>query len=128
MNTRFENGMDFDRYLVAYYASKITSCNARNIEFKLSLAQVKNMLRAKTCPVLGIPMSHTGAGGHNKGQRPSDVTIDRMDSSRPYETGNVIAISQAANSGKNGFECILGGPKSIEAIHALSKLLKKKGF
>lgn len=125
---RFSNGLEFDQYVVKYYQGKMQSCRTRNIDFKLNLAQVKNLLRAKTCPVLGLAMSHTGANGKGDVQQPHDVTIDRLDSSKPYETGNVIAISKMANSAKNGFECVLGGRDTIKTIHILSKLLKKKGF
>ena len=124
MNNRFE-GIEFDKYVATYYCNKIQSSKDRNIAFNLTLNQVKNMLRAKVCPYTGLKLTHRGCNAPRA--RHTDVTIDRMDSSKPYETGNVIACSKKANDAKSAFESAFPA-NAVEMIHQFSKLLHKKGL
>jgi len=124
--SRFE-GLAFDQYVANYYVNKIQSCKSRKIKFKLSLTQVKNMLRAKKCPILGIELTHTGCNHPISQQRDSDITIDRINSDGDYETGNVIAMSRKANVAKGAFEGVMG-KESIQTFHIFSKFLNQKGF
>jgi hypothetical protein len=122
--TRY-TGLEFDRYVATYYVNKLRSCKDRNIEFNLSLLQVRNMLRAKRCQLTGIELTHNTSG--QALQKNSDVTIDRIDCNRPYETGNVCAVSHLANTLKAAFESP-GNGRDVSLIHTMSKNLKKMGF
>ena len=119
-------GLDFDRYVANYYVRKISQCRERGIEFKLSLTQVRNMLRAKRCQLTGVYLTHRNAGGYTENARATDVTIDRLDCSKPYEKGNVLAVAHYANQLKSSVEN--KGFTSVKAIHLMSYNLKKRGI
>lgn len=78
---------------------KVLWWNARNrskrlgVEFSIS---VEDISVPEQCPVLGIPL--VVATGHAKDGSPS---IDRIDPSKGYVTGNVAIISHKANTIKN---------------------------
>lgn len=126
--SRYESGVEFDKFVAQYYVNKQNNCRNRKISFNLTLTQVKNMLRAKRCQLTGIELTHTDAGlvGNSGLQRPTDVTIDRLDCSKPYETGNVIAVAHITNQLKAAFEN--KSHTSLETLHKMSRSLKKKGF
>lgn len=131
VSQRYSDALEFDKYSTTYYTNKLQQCKDRNIEFKLSFVQVKNMLRAKQCQLTGIALTHTNAGKAAQDkcptQRPTDVTIDRIDNSKGYEKGNVCAVSHVANSVKNGFE--MGyGKNAIKAVKMMAKKLGERGF
>jgi len=71
-------------------------CNAtrRGIEFTLTRDDIAI---PEVCPVLGIQI----APFINGRMKDNNVTIDRINSSRGYEKGNVMAISWLANRIKN---------------------------
>lgn len=124
---RYE-GLEFDRYVAKYYTNKVHGSKERGIDFDLSLTEVKALLRTKKCQLTGIDMSHTGANTADKVvQRPSDVTIDRIDASLPYVKSNCIAVSYMANQLKAGFERSCG-KLAIPTLHKMSKVLLKKGY
>jgi hypothetical protein len=124
--SRYKPGIEFDKYVARYYVNKLQQCKDRKIEFKLTLVQVKNMLRAKRCQLTGIELTHNMMYCSGS-QRPTDVTIDRIDCDKPYETGNVIAVAHIANSLKAAFENKPAGV-SAKTIHIMSKNLKKRGM
>lgn len=114
---------DFDIYLANFYRNKQVSAKARGIAFDLTLTQVKNMLRAKRCQLSGIALTHS----FGDQQKATDVTIDRLDSSKGYVTGNVAAVAYCVNQVKSAFE----NPQrrmSVGVLHTMSKNLKKKGI
>lgn len=112
---RYQAGLEFDQYVAKYYVHKMQSCASRGIAFKLTLTQVKNMLRAKHCGYTKELLTHTRTT-----QIDSDVTIDRVDCTKPYETGNVIACSYKANRAKNSFESLYRG----EANNVMAGIMK----
>ena len=95
-----EFSQDFEMFVISYYTAKVQSCKDRGIDFKLNLISVRNLLSAKKCGYTGMVMTR----GKGKGQLSTDVTIDRIDNTRPYEKGNVIAVSNIANNFKSIFE------------------------
>lgn len=115
--------LEFDRFVVQYYQNKLTSCKARGIAFNLTFLQVKNLLRAKKCQYTGVELTHTQGPS---GQRGTDLTIERIDNNRPYETGNVCAVSFDANQAKSSFDARYGAD-AVKMIHLMSKNLKKRG-
>lgn len=74
------------------YNALKASAKKRNISFTLTLSDLNELTFPITCPVLGIPIRY------NRGDVKDDsVSIDRIDSSRGYEAGNIIVISWKAN-------------------------------
>lgn len=90
----------FDLYVARKFAGKAQNAKDRGLEFTITFQSMKNMLKAKKCYYTGLPM--TRQIGAN--QRGSDVTIDRVDSSKGYIPGNVVACSYAANQLKSQVE------------------------
>lgn len=100
---RFE-GIRFEQYVANFYINKINSCASRNIDFELTISDVRNLLSRKNCVYSGLAMTHTGAGVSGTNQRFSDVTIERVDSSIPYVKGNVVAVCHGFNALKSTYE------------------------
>jgi len=92
---------EFELFVAQYYTNKVQSCKDRGIEWKLSLISVRNLLRTRKCPYTGIELTVPNKA---KGVFPTDITIDRIDHSKGYVTGNVMAISRKANQLKSIFE------------------------
>lgn len=70
---------------------------ARGIAFDLTVADFPDGIPT-VCPVLGIPLQRN-EGGHGPGD--NSPSFDRIDSTRGYFPGNVIIVSNLANSIKN---------------------------
>jgi hypothetical protein len=119
---RYTDKLAFDRYVVTYYANKMRGCKDRNIEFNLTSTQVKNMLRAKRCGYTEELLTHT-----HQTQIDSDVTLDRINCMKPYETGNVIAVSHKANRAKNAFESLYRGDADKIMMQMVKVINKRKG-
>lgn len=120
---RRKTGLEFDLWCAQYYASKVQTSRSRGIEFSLTYQQVRNMLKAKKCFLTGVALTHNN-GGNLSG---TDVTLDRMDASKGYVTGNVHAVCYAANNAKSAFENPAGiiGFKEVEKMMAkVNKYLK----
>jgi hypothetical protein len=75
------------------------SANSRGIEFALSFASVRNLMKAKRCYYSGLLL--TKQRGKAKA---TDMTVDRLDSSKGYVKGNVVACCSAVNQFKSVFE------------------------
>lgn len=82
--TRRQSGNDLE--LVRSYLAKAQSSKDRNIEFKLSFLSFKNICRAKKCYFTGLELNG------------ETFSIDRIDSNKPYQSGNVVACHKAFNS------------------------------
>jgi len=92
--------VDFECLVARKYRDKVTSSKTRNIEFKLSLNEFRQLLMRKNCAYTGIPLTlHTQGNQSN-----TDLSIERVDNSRGYVKGNVISVCHAANNIKSVFE------------------------
>ncbi len=90
----------FDLYVAKKMSAKSQNAKDRGIEFSLTFASMRNLLSAKKCYYTGLPMTKpTGAK-----QIGSDLTIDRIDASKGYVKGNVVACCYAANQLKSQVE------------------------
>ncbi len=68
----------------------------RNIPFHLTVSDLYDLSFPLTCPVLGIPLKfNTGAPEDNS------YSVDRIDSSKGYEPGNIVVVSARANTLKS---------------------------
>ena len=70
----------------------------KNIEFAIDVENPGIEIPA-TCPVLGIPLFAKTDGRCGGG--PNSPSIDRIDNSKGYVPGNIIVVSNRANSLKN---------------------------
>jgi hypothetical protein len=90
----------FDLYVAKKFAAKAQNARDRGLEFTISFMSMKNMLKAQKCYYTGLPMTRQIGSV----QRASDITIDRIDASKGYIPGNVVACSYAANQLKSQVE------------------------
>jgi hypothetical protein len=84
----------FDLYVANKLTRKADNARTRGIEFSMTFQGMKNILNSKTCYYTGLPLTRPRPG---EPLRASDLTIDRVDSSKGYVKGNVVACSHAAN-------------------------------
>ena len=92
--------MSTDIKLALKYLAKARNAEDRGIEFDISITTFKNLMRAKRCKYTGIEMTMATSGT----QKPTDKTIDRIDSTKGYVVGNVVACCHAANQVKSFWE------------------------
>lgn len=94
---------EFDLYVAKHLQWKAENAKKRGIKFDLSFTSMKNLLKAKRCFYTGIKLTKSSGVGE---LRLSDATIDRVDGSLGYTSGNVVACCHAANQMKNQFESL----------------------
>lgn len=83
----FEQHPDFA--LARKYISKALNARKRGLEFSLSLAELKKLLSRKTCYYTGAPFEESGG---------NSLTLDRIDSTLGYVSGNVVACRDVINN------------------------------
>ena len=71
----------------------------RGLNFDLSFAELKRIMKKKTCHFTGIPIS-----AYLEATDAQKLTLDRKDPTKGYVSGNVVACSYMANQLKAGFE------------------------
>lgn len=91
---------EFELWVADYYKSKSQSCKDSGKEFKLNLVAFRNLCRTQKCPYTGLVLTVP----RKDRPLPSDFSIDRIDNSKGYVKGNVMAVSRAANNFKSIFE------------------------
>lgn len=106
-----------DDYTIARkYARKASNARQSGIPFTLSLTSFKNLMRAKKCGYTKIPLTNSG------GPVPefTDITVDRIDNTKGYEKGNVIAVCHGVNQIKGNLE----NPKSKVGLKEIKRMLR----
>lgn len=116
----------FDLYVCDKLRRKADNARERCIEFDMTFQSMKNILSAKKCYYTGLPLTRTRHGTFPV--RGSDLTIDRIDSSKGYVKGNVVACSHAANQLKSQVESagIPGLEMGIKIFQKTIKRMEKK--
>ena len=89
-----------DYYHANKYCNKVRGSLQRGLEFNLSLSEYKRLMARKTCYYTGIRMTQSVA----QKQIGTDVTLDRIDSTKGYIKGNVVACCYRANGFKAQWE------------------------
>ncbi|QHZ60103.1 hypothetical protein PJKIFABJ_00167 [Pseudomonas phage PE09] len=106
---------EFDLYAAKHLVWKAENAKKRGIEFNLTHTGMKNLLGAKKCYYTGIPL--TKSTGKEDELKLSDFTIDRIDGTKGYVKGNVVACCHAANQMKGQLESLgVVGLKAGRAI------------
>lgn len=81
-----------DVKLAKKYLSKSQNAVSRGLDFTISLTSYKNIQKAKKCYYSGLPLDE------------STRTIDRVDRTKGYIKGNVVACHTSVNSLKEVLE------------------------
>lgn len=105
-----------DIKLAQKFISKQQSSEVRGIPFDLSFVSFKNLMRAKKCYYTGIKLTDPKSSN----QISTDRTIDRVDSTKGYTKGNVVACCYEVNQLKSQLE---KKPKLVKQIIRKSKIL-----
>lgn len=95
----------FDLKVANKLRRKAQDAKTRGIEFALTFQSMKNLMKAKRCYYTGIVLTEpAGLQDGDTGRGASDRTIDRIDGSKGYIPGNVVACCNAANNIKAQLE------------------------
>lgn len=98
-----------DIALCRRYIQSVDSARDRNIEFTLTFCAYKNLLKRKICPYSGKPLITTG--------KDRNISIDRIDNTKGYIPGNVIACDRLTNNQKDNL--------TVDTIYAIAKVCKQ---
>lgn len=114
-----------DNTIAKKYLNKIQDAQKRKIEFTLSFAQFKRLCHTSKCFYTGTLLTlQTGPE-----QKHSDLTLDRVDSSKGYVPGNVVACCNLFNNIKSTFEnpshVTMTMKTLIKATKKIEKVLKE---
>lgn len=113
--------VEFESFVAGYYVNKAQSAKDRGLEWRLSLVSVRNMMRCTKCPYTGEELTIP----NTKSPKPTDATIDRIDSTKGYIPGNVMVVSRAANNFKSIFENPLY-PFDMATAHRALGIMQKR--
>lgn len=84
--------VEFELYVANKYRQVHRSAKSRGKEFTLTLADVRRLIKRKTCAYTGVKFEKTGD---------NILTFERVNSDIGYTKQNVIAVSLFANKLKN---------------------------
>ena len=111
----------FEIAAAAKFVRTSNSARARRLEFSISLSEFVRVLSRKTCQYTGVKFN------------PDDPkliqTLERIDSSKGYVSGNVIVVTHVANQIKNELVERMDGDFYIgsKAMHNFFKAMIKYG-
>ena len=105
-----------DLEIAKKYMNKAQNAKSLGHEFSLSFSQFKRLMIRKKCFYTGVLLNDRCPHGEYDFR-----TIDRVDNSKGYIPGNVVACTYAANNLK-GF---LENPKNPCSISTLKKMSTK---
>lgn len=88
-------------------------CDTKKFEFSLTVADVRRLLTTRYCYYTGIDMQEAKDSGNTQHCR----SIDRVDSSKGYVKGNVVACSTTVNK--------LKGDLTLKQIKQLTRRWEK---
>jgi hypothetical protein len=102
-----------DVKIATAYLNKARSSKDRGIDFNISFVSFKNMCKAKKCYFTGLTLTA------------DTFTIDRIDSNKPYEVGNVAACHTTFNSLKSMIENPVNELDLAKALRGLQRTSKR---
>jgi hypothetical protein len=119
--------MNKDVELAKKYITKATRAEKANIDFELSFFEYKKLMNRKTCAYSGLVFSEVNE--KNEWKHPwQGRTIDRIDNSKGYISGNVVAVCNGVNKLKSQWEdpnLIFDANLTLKIIKNAEKYLKK---
>lgn len=84
-----------DNWLKLKFLHLRAAAKQRGHEFDLEQA---DLVYPEYCPALGIKLSYARRGDGRLGPAPDSPSVDRIDTAKGYIKGNVVVVSQLANS------------------------------
>lgn len=105
-----------DKDIVRKWVQLRDSASTRGLEFNLSLNTVKRLLQRKTCYYTKLNLTY---GTDHQLDNPLKRTVDRVDPSKGYVEGNVVACCHAANKFKSKIEHEFDGLLSRKRVVTL---------
>ena len=118
-----------DLQVAKWYVNKARSARKLGHEFTLTFVEFKRLAAKKKCAFTGIPL--TRAVDTNGIVQFDTRTIDRLDNTKGYITGNVAAVCFGANQFKSQWE----NPTNILTVKMIrgilnntEKLIEKGGL
>lgn len=117
------NEEPFDVQVAKKVIQLYNSATARSKEFNLTVFDVRLLLSSEVC-------AYTGVTFVNEQNHPLQKTIDRLDPSKGYVTGNVFAVTKRINEIKNILleQSASSYYTSFGEFKALINTLDRKGF
>lgn len=111
-----------DVQLARKYLNKVQNAQQRGIPFKLTFTAYKNLMRAKKCFYTGVELTDNEGAADQK-------TIDRVNATRGYERGNVVACCHAFNQlkGKMEYDDAIFLPTFQKAVGKMFKTVNTRG-
>ena len=98
-----------DIKIAQWYVNKFTSARDRGIDFSMSIVTLRNISLAKKCYFTGLPLSNTTR------------TVDRVDNTKGYVKGNVVACHTSFNHLKSLIENPINNLDMKTCIKGLTK-------
>lgn len=105
--------------IARYYVYKHKNATNRGLEFTLTFNDIRRLLSTKRCKYTGIELTKPEGNGTPK---PTDRTLERIDNTKGYVTGNVVAVCHAANQLKSVWEDE-NSPLTFENIKSMIKYI-----
>jgi len=99
----------FQARVAKKYLSKVDDAIKRGLEFNLTLTSVSNLMKAKKCFFTDLPLNE------------DTLSFDRVDNSKGYIQGNVVACHTEVNSFKGCME----NPSELMNLELVSKMIKR---
>ena len=84
-----------DIHIARKYIALKQRAEDKGLQFNLTLRSVANMMNARKCYFTGVSIRHD-----TRKDAPNKLTIDRVDASKGYIKGNVVACSLSFNQKK----------------------------
>lgn len=105
--------LELDAYIAKKYVNKVKNCANLGLLFELTFMQFKRLMITKRCKFTGVTLTYQVGVV----QVDSDVTIDRVDNSKGYIKGNVVACCR----GYNTFKATIEDPSTFITFELLHK-------
>lgn len=115
-----------DIQIAKRFINKCKDSQKRGLDFNLNFTSFKNLMRSEKCYYTGVSLitPEVVIPGKTHKLRPNDRTIDRIDASKGYIKGNVVACSFSANRFKAMFESGTNSLTNKQAIKILTSMNK----
>jgi len=92
---------DYDEYVKLLWKDLVSNAKSRRINVEITLEDITDLYDKQNglCALTNIQMTHTKRAG--KGRKkcpPCNISVDRIDSSKPYAKNNIQLVCSSANT------------------------------